>query len=166
MDMVLMPTNPLLDKQAEPATATEALLEKGRELFTAFKEWKAAYCPTNSDELFLIESLANKISQQARELLNEIGEKSNPLPPSARTNNDELLPFVLDLIAQTQPGETSKGGLLVRLPDGKTKDWFPKSKIEYNILEYPKRSDDGQLGKYGRVEVQIPRWLARKRDMI
>lgn len=77
-----------------------------------------------------------------------------------------MIPFVLDLITETHPGSADKGGLLVCLPDGKTKEWLPKVKIEYNILKEPKRGEDGRVLERGQVECQVPRWLARKREMI
>jgi hypothetical protein len=157
MDVEVTP-NPLLNTHVGADSATESLLEKGRELIAAFKAWKAEGCPLDADGLRPIESLANKISRQTRELQNEVGNTPG-------RSGDELLPFVLDLITETRPDETDKGGLLVYLPNDK-KDWLPKNKIEYNIIEYPERKSDDRPGKRGRVEVQIPRWLAMNRGMI
>jgi hypothetical protein len=85
MDVEVTP-NPLLDTHVGADSATESLLEKGRELIAAFKAWKAEGCPPRGWPALLIESLANKISRQTRELQNEVGNLY-PSAEAATTNS-------------------------------------------------------------------------------
>jgi hypothetical protein len=151
-----------LNQPVDFSPGIDGLFEMGRAVFALFKSWKednTRYDPAVLDQ---IDRLAIRISKRCREL--ESG--GSVAYPSNSGSDDELLAFVLKLITETQSGETDRGGLLVFLPDDKTKEWLPKSKIEYQIIEEVKRGEDGKVKTLGKIECQIPRWLAKQRGMI
>ena len=67
----------------------------------------------------------------------------------------------LMLFAETSPGDTSQGAILVS-PSGERADavWLPKSQVEFDCPGFDNASDTPE-----RVDVTVPGWLAVEKGL-